>query len=186
VGLQQYETPYAVRFTHLIDVINWNCAAVYSSDWKDALTKNDVLLHAPPTIAGVAELNIVGGVAELKVDVNLHTSDTRLMCMASSWAVVVQDWVPEASQAVMGYLQAFQYPGITDGGYDSRVMACFVENGVEDTVCLTDFAEEECYTPLVMGAIVAQQVSEYARRDGEYFDRVIGRLTQPLNIYSNN
>ena len=42
-ALGAYETPMAVRFTWLISALNWNCAAVYSADWDDALTHGDPL-----------------------------------------------------------------------------------------------------------------------------------------------
>jgi len=161
IGLSQFETPYAILVSHLVDVLNWNCAAVYSPAWKDALTGNDVLLYAPPAIFLSDDSN-----DNSTTMVELHNSDTRLICMASSWATVVDDWVPEASEAIMEYLQEFQYPmGVIDG-FDPRVSSCFDKEGEADTSCLVDLAEEECYSPMIMGAIVGQQVAEYARRDG--------------------
>ena len=154
VGLNQMETIYVVRFTHLIDTINWNCAAVYSPDWKNAINKQDDLIHAPDTIQLSGDLTV-----------NLNTSDARLLCMASAWATVVDDWVPQASDPIKGYITTFQYPNI-EYGYNSRVATCYNENGEADDACLSDLAAEECYAPAVMGAIVAHEVAELARRDG--------------------
>ena len=48
VGIEKYETPFAIRFTRLIDTLDWNCAATYSTGWKDAITKNKkTLIYAP-------------------------------------------------------------------------------------------------------------------------------------------
>ena len=79
-GLKLYETPIVIRFTRLIDMMNWNCAAVYSVQWKDALTKTDPIIRAPE------EINING-----KETISLHNSDTHLLCMVNAWATVVED-----------------------------------------------------------------------------------------------
>ena len=168
VGIKQYETSYAIRFTRLVDTLDWNCAAIYSTDWKDALTKkNKTLVHAPPTMTILASSNSnIFSQEQPEIDIELHNSDTRLLCMANAWATVVKDWVPEAEEAMMNYIQAFQYPGITDSGYNPQVKACFDKEGNANMKCLTKLAEDDCFAPSIMGAIVAQQVSEYARRDG--------------------
>ena len=106
--LSIFETPITIRFTHLIDVLNWNCAAIYSSDWKDSLTKEDVFFHTPSSIA-LEEGNFTSIFSsttstrsedgddhyDSTVIISLHSSDTRLLCMVNAWATVVGDWIPQ-------------------------------------------------------------------------------------------
>mmetsp|Transcript_26657 Transcript_26657/g.37568 ORF Transcript_26657/g.37568 Transcript_26657/m.37568 type:complete len:541 (+) Transcript_26657:113-1735(+) len=152
-GLKLYETPVALRFAHLIDVLNWNCAAIYSQTWKDAITKSNTLLHTPATI------DINGN------DITLHTSDTRLLCIVNAWATVVDDWVPEAAEPLLGLLQAFEYPDVQIG-FDPEIDSCFEDGGVGNISCLENIAQDRCYRPSTIGSIVGRQVTEYARRDG--------------------
>ena len=153
--LSSFETPISVRFTHLIDVLNWNCAAVYSSSWKDALTKTDPIFRMP------AEVLIDGDT------ISLHVSDTRLLCMASSWATVVQDWIPDGTGVMMEHFEAFMYPNI-ELGYNAAVDSCFdLMDGSANTTCLYEVAEDSCFSPSVIGSIVGRQVNEYGK---ELFD----------------
>ena len=153
--LSSFETPISVRFTHLIDVLNWNCAAVYSSSWKDALTKTDPIFRTP------AEVLIDGDT------ISLHVSDTRLLCMASSWATVVQDWIPDGTGVMMEHFEAFMYPNI-ELGYNAAVDSCFdLMDGSANTTCLYEVAEDSCFSPSVIGSIVGRQVNEYGK---ELFD----------------
>lgn len=121
VGLKKHETPIAIRLENFIDMMDWNCVASYSEGWKDALTKGEVLVRSPRFVELIDE-----GEGDSSI-VDLHTSDARLMCMASAWSTVVQDWVPDASDAMFKYLELFQYPESiqrTDG-FEDEVAACF-------------------------------------------------------------
>ena len=156
VGLNMYETPIAIRLENLIDSMDWNCVASYSMGWKDALTKGDVLVRSPEFVNDLST-----------TVVSLYNSDTRLLCMASAWSAVVQDWVPEAAGAMLDYLELFQYPfSIRESGFDGNVMACFDGDGIADSDCLQAVAQDHCYSPFIMGRIVAQQVHEFGKRDG--------------------
>ena len=159
-GLKLYETPIVIRFTRLIDIMNWNCAAVYSVQWKDALTKTDPIIRAPE------EINING-----KETISLHNSDTRLLCMVNAWATVVEDWVSEAAQPVLGIISDFKYPGVSNG-YSDSVNTCLSNHGETGNdhylqkECLLVLAESNCYSPSIMGKIIGHQITEYARDDG--------------------
>ena len=155
-GFQNYETPTVLRFTYLIDSMDWNCAASYSHNWKDSLTKSDVLVRTPSSI-------LIG-----QRSVPLHTSDTRLMCIISAWATVVKDWVPESYKPLISYINDFRYTGIGYGGYDPDINKCFDDefDGKPNLQCLQKIAQDECYAPSVMGAIIGHQLAEYAKRDG--------------------
>lgn len=137
-------------------MLSWNCVASYSETWKDAVTKGPVLLNTP------ASATLEGGVM-----VDLHTSDARLICMANAWATVVQDWLPEAAEPLLGLLQQFAYPDIQPG-YDADVDACFDidGDGAADRDCISTVAASKCFSPSVMGSIVGRQLTEFARRDG--------------------
>lgn len=153
-GLEYYEIPISVRFTHLIDVMNWNCAAVYSEGWLDALTKStDPVLRVPETSAGITDM---------------HTSSIRQLCMVHAWATVVDDWVPEARETLEGVLSGLGYENI-HFGYNEEVDAFFEISGtgeISNMAGLTALASDNCYSPNIMGAIIGRQVTEYARRDG--------------------
>lgn len=153
-SLGKFETPLVVRFTHLIDRINWNCAATYSSDWKDYMTRGDPLVRTPETLQ-----------TPTSDIIDLHSSDLRLQCMVHAWSTVVVDWIPEAAYDISSYITNYEF---TDSapGYDAEVSVCFDENGVPDDTCIETVAQLHCYKPSIMGAIVAQQVTEFGRRDG--------------------
>ena len=100
-GHKIYET-LVIRFTPLIDMMNQNCAAVYSVQCKDALTKKD------PIIQSLEEINI-----NRKETLLLHNSDTCLLCMVNSWTTVVEYWVSEFSTIVFGIISDFNYPVVS-------------------------------------------------------------------------
>jgi len=157
VYLNTFETPIAIRFTHLIDMMNWNCAAIYSDSWKDSLTKKEPLLHTPK------ETILENG----DTTIQLHSSDLRLLCMVNTWAAVIEDWIPEATEAISDYVETFMYPGI-ELGYNSEVDACFdlTGDGSSNNDCLYEVASESCFAPSIIGKIVGRQLNEYAKRDG--------------------
>uniref|UniRef100_A0A7S1FQU0 Vanadium-dependent haloperoxidase NapH1-like second helical-bundle domain-containing protein n=1 Tax=Corethron hystrix TaxID=216773 RepID=A0A7S1FQU0_9STRA len=160
VGLSKYETPITLRFTSLIDAMMWNCVAAYSPSWKDALTKKGAIIRTPSTST------IQNGTET----VNLHTSDSRLMCIVNAWLTVVEDWVPEALDPMLGYADQFQYFLPKSHGFDPDVDACFFDNDItnenERAKCLETLAQEKCYAPSTVGKIIGRQVTEYGRNDG--------------------
>mmetsp|Transcript_27224 Transcript_27224/g.55708 ORF Transcript_27224/g.55708 Transcript_27224/m.55708 type:complete len:601 (-) Transcript_27224:126-1928(-) len=150
-GLALYETPIRARFVHLIDVMNWNCAAMYSTSWKDALTMDDPLLRAPSTTTTGS---------------SLHSSPTRLLCMVHAWAAIVNEWIPEAQPTLSAVLRTHGYKNV-EYGFNDEVDAAFdIATGVPILEVLGQVAASNCYSPKIMGAIVARQVTEYGRRDG--------------------
>ena len=80
-GLKIYEK-LVIIFNRLIDMMNQNCAAVYSVQCKDALTKTD------PIVRSLEEIN-----NNKKETLSLHNSDTCLLCMVNAWTTVVEDWI---------------------------------------------------------------------------------------------
>ena len=165
-----YETPMAVRSTYLISALNWNCAAAYSPSWSDALTRTDPLVRTPASVSVAS--NHTEGIFEHNTEVvDLHTADVRFLCAVQGWHAVMTDWVPEAASTLLPVLAQF---GLNTGqmGYREDIGACFegVEDGGEvDSSCLQALAEQECYSPAVMGQIVGRQLAEYARTDGKFF-----------------
>ena len=83
--LAKYETPIALRFTNYFGALWWNCVAVYSSNFKDTLTK---------TISTVQFS-----------DASLHTTDSRAACMAQATATYNSLSLPEANP---GYLDTIR------------------------------------------------------------------------------
>lgn len=158
VGLNKYETPITLRFTSLIDSMMWNCVAAYSPDWKDALTKSDTIIDIPSTTS-----------IEDGKTADLHTSDSRVMCIVNAWLTVVEEWVPDAVGPLLGYVDQFQYYLPKPHGFDPDVDACFFDN-LDDEAgkkrCLESLAQENCYAPSTVGKIMGRQVTEYGRNDG--------------------
>jgi len=149
-GFASTETPIVARLVHLLDTMAWNCAAMYSSTWLDGLTKEDPLLRSPVSLDGIT----------------LHESKPRLLCMVHAWAAVVNEWHPESNTTLSEGLAAFEYEDVSFG-FNSDVDAAFdMETGEADKDMLIDIAEDNCYKPKIMGAIVARQLTEYGRRDG--------------------
>jgi len=158
-GLLKYETPITLRFTTLIDATMWNCVAIYSPHWKDALTRGDTIFRAPNSTT----------IQDGSQTVNLHTSDSRLMCIINAWLTVVEEWIPEALDPLLGYVDQFQYFLPKAHGFDPDVDSCFFDNLEDDTErarCLENIAQEKCYAPSTVGKIIGRQITEYGRNDG--------------------
>ena len=169
-ALYKHETPMAVRFTWLISALNWNCAAAYSPGWSDALTRSEPLVRAPASVTVTWNRTDTEGIFPNE-DVDLHTSDARFLCAVQGWRAVLTDWVPTAVETLIPVLDQFGL-GTGQMGYREDIGACFegVEDGREvDSSCLQALAEQECYSPAVMGQIVGRQLAEYARTDGKFF-----------------
>ncbi len=97
-------------------------------------------------------------------DIQLHSSDTRLLCMVNAWATVIGDWIPEAKSDMLRHLDEFLYPDIQHVGWNSDVDDCFnLDTGVADADCLKDVAENSCFAPSVIGSIVGREINEYGR-----------------------
>ena len=157
VGLK-YETPITLRFTSFIDSIMWNCVATYSPDWKDALTKEDTLIDIPSSTTN-----------EYEQTIDLHTSDSRLMCIVNAWLTVVEEWAPDSLDPLLNYTDTFQYYLPKPRGFEPDVDECFFDNPndeIEKKMCLQNLAQQNCYAPSTVGKIVGRQVTEYGRNDG--------------------
>ena len=159
-GIKMYETPLIVRFTHLIDRLGWNCMASHSPVWKDYLTNGgEPLVRTPQKVRLTGDDDVV-------IDIDMHNSDMRFLCMVHGWSAVVQDWIPESASDVFNYMNLYEVT--TGGGYNDEVTiaSCFDNDGKADSACLQSVAESHCYNPSIMGANVAQQLKEFARTDG--------------------
>ena len=171
-ALKLYETPMSVRFTRLIDALDWNCAAAYSADWNDALTQADPLVRTPPSITVVSDTGKISKLFSSGTEaIDLHATDPRFLCAVHGWHAVLTDWIPDAVSTLLPVLTSL---GLNGGkmGYRDDIGTCFegVENGGEiDVTCLEEIAENECYSPATMGQIIGRQLAEYARTDGKNF-----------------
>ena len=167
-ALALYETPMAVRFTWLISALNWNCAAVYSADWDDALMQTDPLIRTPESVTVDSDATS-GLFADGFEEIDLHSTDARFLCAIHGWHAVMTDWVPDAASTLLPVLTGF---GLNVGQLEYRedIGTCFegVEEGSEiDIICLEAIAQDECYSPATMGQIIGRQLAEYARTDGK-------------------
>ena len=167
-ALKLHETPIAIRFTWLISALNWNCAAVYSQKWDDALTKTDPIIRTPKE---AKKVDASSGLFVQEKDVPLHTSDTRFLCLVHGWHAVLEDWIPDATETLLPVLESLGLNFTEESlGYDEDVGECFADvaaGEVADAICLERIAKDNCYKPAIMGQIVGRQVAEYARTDGK-------------------
>ena len=159
-GFAATETPIISRLVQLIDKMNWNCVAVYSSTWKDAISKEDPKIPTP--------------VDHPAKGIVFHSSATRQLCMVHAWATVVLDWFPNSYPSLSGMLGAFGY-NVTYG-FNPEVNAAVAE---EDLHTIKSIAATNCYSPKIMGAIIGKQVTEYGRDDGWNMYGTIGRDGKP-------
>ena len=127
-ALRQYETPLVLRFTRLIDLLDWNCAASYSEDWRDALTFGDPLVRTPSDV-NVTRTNSTAD----HVRYDLNTSDSRLLCMVHAWTAVTRFWIPEAVHPLLDVLNML---GLgqdidVDLNFEPDVDQCFDISGMQ-------------------------------------------------------
>jgi hypothetical protein len=136
--LHEFETPITSRFAAYYTIVFWNCAAVYSTDYKDAITKTF------PTVS--------------VLDSNLHTTANRAACAAQSGVSYSLLSVPDAAA---GWAEAVTGAGATvESTIHPSVFACTT---VE---CLQEIAITADYGPITMGHIVAKQAYDYSITDG--------------------
>ena len=159
-ALSLYETPISVRYTRLIDSLDWNCAAAYSDHWDDALTRVDPLVRAPSSV------EVPSGIFGTQ-EIDLRASAPRFLCAVHAWRAVLTDWVPDAAGTLLPVLASLGLDFEDGMGYRDDVGECFAD-GTGDADCLRTLAEAECYSPAVMGQIVGRQLAEYALTDGKF------------------
>ena len=113
-GLAKTETPIVVRIAHLVDSMHWNCAAMYSSTWLDALTKQDPLFRTPVSFD----------------EITFHESAPRLLCIVHGWAAIVNELQPMAYPTLAGILEGlFQFKDLTFGSNPEIDAAFDAETG---------------------------------------------------------
>ena len=163
--LSEHETPMTARFTSLYDATWWNCVAVFSSDYQDALTK------IRPTI--------------VSQDPASHTTPTRAACVTQATASL-NDLFFGGINAYAEAMKKFEELTI-EYEVPANVKECMVDEEtlstrnlrklkegsdaartsfVADASCLEDVASEAEYNPNIMGHIVAVQTYVYAVMDG--------------------
>ena len=138
--LKGYETPIAIRFTNYFDSTWWNCVATYSSDFKDALTKER------PAISSL--------------DASTHTTQHRAACVVQATASLNDLWFGGND----GYLEAMNraFPDLViEPKIDANVTSC---GG--DSLCLQAVAQGGQFNPVTMGHVIAQQTFKHGLSDG--------------------
>lgn len=145
--LAKFETPMALRFTNYFGAMWWNCVAVYSTDFKDTLTK------ALPVVQ--------------VSDTSLHTTASRAACMAQATATYNSLSLPDANP---GYIETISgnnpFAGLGIAYQVDDKLDPFVAGCGSDVICLEELAISEGYSPAIMGHIVAKLVYDYSIEDG--------------------
>lgn len=139
-----YETPLAIRWTSLIDVVFWNCVASFSTTYNDGLTKRRPIVNSVPAA--------------------MHTVDNKLACGLNAFAVFSTLALPAGVEPLkkqttdLGFTLKFdQLP---------EVEACLDGPEINRKTCLNSVATAASHNPEVVGNIVGQLVVEYAFADG--------------------
>lgn len=166
-GFANTETPITSRVVRLIETMDWLCTASYSENWLDPLNMEDPPVRSPKSYVK-DEFNI-----------EFHATGTRLLCMVHAWAAVVKDWQPDAYEPLSGILTTFGYQDV-DYGFNEDVDDAFnLNTGRFNPSKLSKVAANNCYSPKIMGGIVARYVTEYGRRDGYNAYGDLGRDNKP-------
>jgi len=136
--LKNIETPIAIRLTSYFTAIWWNCVAVYSTNYNDALT------HIQPEIVATDPLTF--------------NSQSRAGCIAQATASYSSLSLPAAASNLASTLGGFSIAVETSIG--DEIFSC-------DTIeCLKVLADSSQYNPAVMGKIVAKMAYDISLVDG--------------------
>ena len=162
--LRKEETPVAIRYTNLIDTVTWNCMAVYSPTWRDALTKERPSFAAPTG----------------------HDTDTRFRCAMAAVYHFTGVFLRDARPGIKGALaalgpQLLGYELPLGDTLDASLAACDVDKDdqlrsrpdgfhdatdADDAQCISNAVAASNYDPSITGQAVAELVLGYAVRDG--------------------
>lgn len=176
-GFSDTETPIVARLTHLIDTINWNCAAIYSSTWLDGVTKGEPLLRTP-----ISYTTNKNNQWFSRTKFEFHSSSSRLICMIHAWSDVVNDWNPKSKKTLKHVFEkVFEFPRIGFNNNNKKKTKWFdyymttiidddtghyIDTAITEKDGFYEQLSLRCYKPKVIGQIVAKQLMEYARHDG--------------------
>jgi len=154
-GLKGTETPVTSRIVRLIDNMDWACTAAYSSTWLDSLSMDEPIVRAPKNFT-----------QENGKTIDYHTSSTRLLCMVHAWAAVSEEWDPNTKASLSAVLDPFFGTLDLTYGLMEEVEDLFFNSGKPKKAAAKQYAADNCYSPKVMGQIIARNVVEYGRKDG--------------------
>jgi len=135
--LKNMETPIAIRLTSYFAAIWWNCVAVYSDRFDDALTR------IRPVIVATNR--------------SMFHSQNRAQCIAQATASYSSLSLPAATSNLTSTLGQFI---AVDASIGDEILTC------NTTTCLGDLAESSGYNPAVMGKIVAKLAYDISLDDG--------------------
>lgn len=135
--LKNMETPIAIRLTSYFAAIWWNCVAVYSERFDDALTR------IRPVIVATNR--------------SMFHSQNRAQCIAQATASYSSLSLPAATSNLTSTLGQFI---AVDASIGDEILTC------NTTTCLGDLAESSGYNPAVMGKIVAKLAYDISLDDG--------------------
>jgi len=164
-AIKNEETPVQVRYTALIDSMTWNCMAIYSPTWKDALTKQRPFMTAPSSKHDT-ENRIQCAIAAAHHFTSVYLTESRAGIEAA---------VESVSANYLGYtipLQEELYPPLEACGLNPRrqrrgKLDAFVDpDSATDQACLAAAVAGAGYDPSIVGQAVAEQIFGFGARDG--------------------
>ena len=188
-----HETPMAIRFTNLVDSLNWNCVATYHPTFKSSLTGNPNKRgngnngngngggngnngngngggngnNGNGNGGGNGNNEIFGKYPLIRSpDVATHTTDARQLCGIYALAAAVPGFFNDDDAASETFLAGFPASvlGITTTGLPSDLLdTC---SDPKDQACLEGYAACLGYSPQAMGAVVAYQMVDFTLEDG--------------------
>ena len=164
-AIKNEETPVQVRYTALIDSMTWNCMAIYSPTWKDALTKQRPFMTAPSSKHDT-ENRIQCAIAAAHHFTSVYLTESRAGIEAA---------VESVSANYLGYtipLQEELYQPLEACGLNPRrqrrgKLDAFVDpDSATDQACLAAAVAGAGYDPSIVGQAVAEQIFGFGARDG--------------------
>jgi hypothetical protein len=140
-----YATPFQIRYLSYYTTMFWNCVAVYSDDYKDALTQTRPQVQV--------------------TDKSRHICSTRAVCAVQA----AETYNELAGIHIPGYSNKMQQLGVVlvAPTMNPTLKACtalFLEN--DKIQCYQDIMQYHDFDPIIVGQVVAQLAYEYSIRDG--------------------
>ena len=139
-----YATPFQIRYLSYYTAAFWNCVAVYSDDYKDALTQTRPQVQV--------------------TDKTRHICPTRAVCAVQA----AETYNELAGIHIPGYSNKMQQLGVVLApSMNPTLKACtalYSEN--EKIQCYQDIMQDHDFDPILVGQVVAQLAYDYSIRDG--------------------
>jgi hypothetical protein len=128
------------RINNYLSAVWWNCVAAYSTDFKDALTKERPTVFAP--------------------DTNIHTTYYRSACLAQATATYAELAMPNVNPAFFNFMARHSKISV------QRPISILVSRCKGRDACYQQLVRTVGYSPSFMGQIIGKKVHDFSLQDG--------------------